>query len=261
MTTLGFERRNNPLLAGMSFKDFRRTMTESFQLRPPNFAAIVATNRRGPALLRNAAPFTRLAVPQVERALREGVRLVDVRAQAAFGAAFLPGAINIGLRPSSVNWLGMVLDAESEIVIVADGEADAREAAHRFRRAGYDRLVGYLPDGVSGWALQGRPLDHLPQLTPASLARVLEKYPDHVVLDVRTDQEWQTGHIEGALHLPISDLIKGGIGLDRGRHVTAVCASGYRSNIAGSFLKSLGHEHVFSLIGGMTAWNAAHRTA
>ena len=261
MTTLGFERRNNPLLNGMSLEDFRRIMTEGFQLRPPNFAAIVEKNRRGPGLLSEAASFTRLAVPQIEHAMREGASLVDVRVQTAFGAAFLPGAINIGLTASSVNWLGMVLDAGAEIAIVADSEADAREAAHRFRRAGYDRLIGYLADGVAGWALQGKPLDHLPQLTPASLMRVLEKYGDHMVLDVRTDAEWQTGHIEGALHVPISDLIKDGIELDGDRHVTAVCASGYRSNIAGSFLKSLGHEHVFSLIGGMTAWNAARRTA
>jgi len=261
MTTLGFERRGNPLLNGMVFEDFRRIMTESFQLRPPNFAAIVDTNRRGPTLLRETASFTRLAVPQVERALEEGARLVDTRSQAAFGAAFLPGAINIGMVASSVNWLGMVVDAKSEIIVVADSDADAREAAFRFRRAGYDRLVGYLADGVSGWALQGKPLDHLPQLTPAGLMHVLGKYGDHVVLDVRTDAEWQAGHIEGATHKPIIDLVKSGVDLDKGRHITTVCASGYRSNIAGGLLKSLGHEHVFSLIGGMTAWNAARRSA
>jgi hydroxyacylglutathione hydrolase len=261
MTTLGFERRNNPLLNGMSFPDFRRIMTEGFQIRPSNFAAMVEKNRRGPRLLKEAAPFGRLLVSDVERLLGNGARLVDVRDQAAFGAAFLPGAINIGSTPSSVNWLGMLLDAESEIVLVAECDSDARDAARRFRRAGYDRLIGYLGDGVSGWALQGKPLDHLPQLTPAGLARVLEKYDDHVVLDVRTDQEWQSGHIEGALHVPISDLVRGGVDLDRGSHITAVCGSGYRSNIAGSFLKSLGHKHVFSLIGGMSAWNAARKTA
>jgi rhodanese-related sulfurtransferase len=193
--------------------------------------------------------------------VQEGAKLVDIRNQAAFGAAFLPGAINIGSTPNSVNWLGMVVDAACEIVIVADSEADARESARRFRRAGYDRLIGYLSDGVSGWAMQGKALDHLPQLTSASLMHVMGKYRAHVVLDVRTDAEWQAGPIDGAVHKPISDLIKNGIDIDKKRHVTAVCGSGYRSNIAGSFLKAQGYEHVFSLIGGMTAWNATHRTA
>jgi len=107
--------------------------------------------------------------------------------------------------------------------------------------------------------MQGKQLDHLPQLTVDSLNHVLAKYSDHVVLDVRTDAEWQTGHIERAVHRPISDLIQHGPDLPRQRHITSVCGSGYRSNIAGSFLKSLGYEHVFSLIGGMTAWNVATR--
>ncbi len=212
---------------------------------------------------RDAVPVSMHLRPQAELAsLRSQARQIKaLRDQVAFGAAFLPGSINIGMRPNSVNWLGMVVDAASEIIVVADSEADAREAAFRFRRAGYDRLIGYLADGVSGWAMQGKQLDHLPQLTVDSLKHVLAKYSDHVVLDVRTDAEWQNGHIEGAVHTPISDLIQDGTDLPKQMHITAVCGSGYRSNIAGSFLKSLGYDHVFSLIGGMTAWNAALRTA
>jgi len=196
----------------------------------------------------------------MERAVEAGARIVDTRAQTAFGAAFIPGSLNIGMSPKSVNWLGMVLDAETDIVIVADSPADARQAAHLFRRAGYDRLIGYLGGGISGWALQGKPLDHLPQVTPASLSHVLERYRDHVVLDVRTEGEWEAGHIEGAVHVPVTALVETGADIDKRRHITTVCASGYRSNIAGSLLKSLGYEHVFSLIGGMTAWEASQRT-
>lgn len=261
MTTLGFERRHNPLLKGMKFEDFRSVMTGGFQMRPASFAAIVETNRRGPALLSEAPAFTALATGEVEVAVRNGAKLVDTRTQTAFGAAFLPGAINIGGAPSSVNWLGMVVDSESDIIIVADSEAGAQESARRFRRAGYDRLIGYLSDGVAGWAIRGKPLDHLPQLTPAGLKHVLEKYSDHVVLDVRTVPEWQAGHIEGAVHKPLSDLIAGELDVDKDTHITAVCGSGYRSNIAGSVLKSRGYAQVFSLIGGMTAWNAFRRAA
>ena len=89
---------------------------------------------------------------------------------------------------------------------------------------------------------------------------MLEKYPDHATLDVRTEEEWQSGHIHGATHLPISELARAEADLPRARHITTVCRSGNRSNIAGSLLKSRGYEHVFSLIGGMTAWNAARRS-
>jgi rhodanese-related sulfurtransferase len=261
MTTLGFERRNNPLLHSMEFDEFREIMTGDFQVRPANFAAIVEKNRRGPALLGETPVFRKLTVREASTARNKGAAMVDIRSQTSFGAAFIPGSVNIGLTPNSVNWLGMTVDADRDVVIVADRAEDARSAAHQFRRAGYDRIIGYLDQGVTDWAAQALPLDHLPQLTPESLEHVLEKYKDHVVLDVRTDTEWQSGHIEGALHQPISDLVREGVDLHKARHITTVCRSGYRSNIAGSFLKAAGFTHVFSMIGGMTAWNRRARDA
>jgi glyoxylase-like metal-dependent hydrolase (beta-lactamase superfamily II) len=259
MTTLGFERRNNPMLKGLPFEEFRTIMTSGFQVRPANFAVMVEKNRLGPKRLADTPTLTELSGHQLERAVEKGARIVDIRAQTAFGAAFIPGSLNLGMSPNAVNWLGMVLDANTDIVIVADSPAAARQGAYRFRRAGYDRLIGYLGDGISGWALQGKPLEHLPQLSPAGLSHVLQRYRNHVVLDVRTDSEWEDGHIEGAIHVPLAELVATGTDIAKDRHVTVVCASGSRSNIAGSLLKSLGYEQVFSLIGGMTAWEAYRR--
>lgn len=259
VTTLGFERRNNPLLNSMPYEQFHKIMTTGFQVRPDNFAVMVDKNRRGPAQLAEAAPFTLLNVQQVEEALARGAKIVDTRVPSAFGAAYIHGSVNIGLTPSSVNWLGMVMPAETEIIIVADTPARAEEAAYIYRRAGYDRLIGYLGDGISSWAAQAKPLDHLPQLTPDSLKYVFDKYPDHLAVDVRSPGEWEDGHIENALHIPIGKIISGDFELDKNRHITTVCGSGYRANIAGSILKSLGYEKVFSLIGGMTAWQAAQQ--
>jgi hydroxyacylglutathione hydrolase len=256
MSTLGFERRNNPLLNNMPFKEFHRQMTAEFQTRPDNFMVMVEKNRQGPAPLSDAAPFLPLSLEEVEEAMRKGARIVDTRAPSAFGAAFIPGSVNIGLTPSSVNWLGMVLPAETEIVIVADSPNRAREAAYVYRRAGYDRLIGYLGDGINNWAAQAKELDHLPQLSPASLQYMLNKYDDHAVVDVRNNDEWKSGHIEKAKHIPIGKIFARDFSLNHDRHLTVVCGSGYRSNIAGSLLKSLGFKHVFSLIGGMVAWKA-----
>lgn len=257
MSTLGFERRNNPLLK-MTFAQFHEAMTKEFQARPDNFAVMVSKNRQGPAPLAKAAPFAAMPIQQVEEARKRGARIVDTRVPSAFGAAFIAGAVNIGLTPASVNWLGMVVPAETEIIVVADSPARAQDAAFIYRRAGYDRLIGYLGDGISSWAAKAKPLNHLPQISPASLKRVMQKYPDHVVIDVRTDTEWNAGHIDCAKHIPIGQIIQKKVNLEKNAHITIVCASGYRANIAGSILKAMGYEDVFTLIGGMTAWNNAN---
>ncbi|MGI5922381.1 MAG: MBL fold metallo-hydrolase [Lentisphaerae bacterium] len=257
MSTLGFERRNNPLLK-MSFAEFHKAMTKEFQVRPDNFAVMVDKNRRGPAALAKAAPFVAMSIPQVEEAKKRGARIVDTRVPSAFGAAFIEGAVNIGLTPASVNWLGMVIPADTDIIIVADTPARAQEAAHIYRRAGYDRLIGYIGDGISGWAAKAKPLNHLPQISTAGLKRIMQKYPDHVIVDVRSDAEWSTGHIDRAKHIPIEQIIQKKVDLPKDAHITIVCASGYRANIAGSILKAMGYEDVFTLIGGMTAWKNAN---
>jgi hydroxyacylglutathione hydrolase len=256
MSTLGYERRSNPLL-NMSFEQFHQAMTQEFQARPDNFAVMVAKNRQGPPALAEALPYTALSVHQVEEAIKGGARIVDTRVPSAFGAAYIAGAVNIGLTPASVNWLGMVMPADSDIVIVADTPERAQEAAFIYRRAGYDRLIGYIGDGISSWAAQAKPLNHLPQISVSSLERIREKYADHVIFDVRSDAEWSSGHIEGATHLPIGNIIQKNVAVDKCAHITIVCASGYRANIAGSILKSMGYKDTFTLIGGMTAWNNA----
>jgi len=259
MSTLGFERRHNPLLNKMEFSRFREIMLAEFQLRPPNFMAMVAKNRTTDTRLTGLAEPRKLAVHQVEQAREHGAVLVDIRPATAFGAAFIPGALNIGLAPASANWLGMVVDAARDLVLIAHDRAEVYRAVEQFRRVGYDRISGYLDSGVSAWASTGKPLEHLPQLSVPSLRHVLGKYPDHILLDVRTEEEWHDGHVTGARHKPISRLLREGFDMDPERHVTLICSSGYRSNIAGSYLKSQGFRHVFSLIGGMTAWDSHHR--
>ncbi len=260
MSTLGFERKHNPLLNGMPFEEFRRLMTDGFQLRPPGFVEIVKKNRITPKALGSLREVGRLSVFEVQNLKERGAGLVDVRHATSFGASFIPGSLNIGLIPQSANWLGMVTHAGNDIVVISDTEADARTAVHRFRRVGFDKILGFLDGGVSNWAMAALPLDHLPQLSVQSLKRVMEKYPDHIVLDVRTDEEWDQGHIENIRHKPVADLVREGIDIeDKNSHISVICESGHRSNIAGSLLKAAGYEHTYSVIGGMSAWRQLNR--
>ena len=91
---------------------------------------------------------------------------------------------------------------------------------------------------------------------------------DAVVLDVREPDEWQAGHIEGALHIPLSELpARAGELADAepaasaasaGQPLIVVCRSGGRSARAVSWLNQNGYE-ALNLDGGMGAWAAAGR--
>lgn len=198
----------------------------------------------------------RLSAGQVIEARDRGAVLVDIRKATSFGGAFVPGSINIGHTPKSIMWLKMVVESAQELVLISDYDEEAEAAMRQFKSAGFGRVEGFLDGGVAGWAALGHPLDHLPQLPVQGLAHVLQKYPDHLLIDVRTVGEWEAGHIDRAEHLPMTQLLQQGIDAATDRHITAICGSGYRSNIAGSYLKAKGYANVYSVPGGMIAWQA-----
>ena len=77
------------------------------------------------------------------------------------------------------------------------------------------------------------------------------------MLDVRTDREWNAGHIEGAHHIHGGKLEERYDEVPRDRPVAVICGTGYRASIASSFLKREGYRDVANVLGGMTAWRAA----
>jgi molybdopterin/thiamine biosynthesis adenylyltransferase/rhodanese-related sulfurtransferase len=78
-----------------------------------------------------------------------------------------------------------------------------------------------------------------------------------VVIDVREADEWSTGHIPGARHVPKSFLESRieGAAPDRGQHVILYCQGGNRSAFAArTLIEDLGYENVESMTGGITLW-------
>jgi rhodanese-related sulfurtransferase len=74
------------------------------------------------------------------------------------------------------------------------------------------------------------------------------------LLDVRENDEWSAGHIEGAHHIPLRELSARLDELPKDRTIVAVCRSGSRSDAAVRGLRRLGYE-AENLDGGVNAWD------
>ena len=77
------------------------------------------------------------------------------------------------------------------------------------------------------------------------------------VLDVREPVEWEHGHIDGAVHIPLMDLPQRLPDVPKG-HVVVVCKIGGRSARAVAYLQEQGIDAV-NLEGGMVEWAGAGR--
>jgi rhodanese-related sulfurtransferase len=77
------------------------------------------------------------------------------------------------------------------------------------------------------------------------------------ILDVRTADEWNQGHIPGSILIPLDEL-SGRIGeVPRNREVVVVCRTGVRSAQGLAILRQAGYTRAASMTGGMLAWQAA----
>jgi rhodanese-related sulfurtransferase len=80
-----------------------------------------------------------------------------------------------------------------------------------------------------------------------------------IIIDVREDNEWNTVHIPGAIHIPLAQLSTRLTELQPYKNTAIItqCRSGARSAKALDILKSAGFSHVQNMEGGLIAWHKA----
>jgi rhodanese-related sulfurtransferase len=79
---------------------------------------------------------------------------------------------------------------------------------------------------------------------------------DAFILDVRTPEEWEAGHIPGATLIPLDELESRLAEVPRGEEIVVICRSGNRSAAARDILLQAGFEAVTSVAGGFNQWMA-----
>jgi rhodanese-related sulfurtransferase len=256
-STLGYERRANPMLRFPSFEAFKADVMSAFPLRPKSFSHIIKTNLEGAVTLDACPMDKRLTPQQFEAMMADGALVIDARDSAAFGGFHIPGSINIGFEKQLANWVGMVVDPDAEIILVVDDQEDYDRMTTELHRIGYDLIFGYLSGGIMAWLMSGRAVEQLEQTSPHQLAEILQNGGVRVI-DVRTPAEWESGHIAQAEHFPLSEILEKHYPAARKDEALVLhCGSGYRSNIAASLLRQAGFSKVTSLAGGAFAWSNA----
>ena len=258
-STIGFERKYNAAVAPRSRAEFVHDMNEDLPQRPPNMYNIVERNRQDyehADAPQAPAPLDALAF---QREMQGGALVIDTRLPHEFAQDHIPGALNVALHGSAFpTRVGFVASPENRLLLVVSDERDLRDAITELAVVGYEQVTGYLHGGMEAWRNASLPTQGLREITVAQLREMLPGVP---VLDVRDQNEWDEGHIEGALHVPFyfieQQLQSGNEDLQRyaDQPLAVACASGQRSTIASSLLQKHGFTQLFNVVGGMDAWH------
>jgi rhodanese-related sulfurtransferase len=118
-------------------------------------------------------------------------------------------------------------------------------------------LVALVSGGMLVWPYLRRASGG-PWVTPAQATHLINR-EDASVIDVRDAAEYGAGHVLGAKNMPVARLAAAGAELAKrkAKPLIVYCASGERSTKAAAALRKQGFERVFSLAGGMKAWQDA----
>lgn len=88
--------------------------------------------------------------------------------------------------------------------------------------------------------------------------RELDQKKGMMILDVRTDKEYEKGHIPGAVHVPLAEIGDKIKKLKKDKELVVYCQSGNRSIWAIKRLIGMGYKNLANLKGGYSAWKRIH---
>jgi hydroxyacylglutathione hydrolase len=257
ITTIGYERRFNPALQFSDEASFSEFVLATSPPEPRYYRRTKKVNADGPEVLVRLPSIPPMAPRDFREAVGRGdCQLIDNRQMLAFGGGHIAGALNIGPRAELSIWAGWMLDPKRPILLVLQEDSDLPEVLSHFIRVGFSKFAGYLLGGMEAWDNVGLPLETLRQESVIELNQGLSRN-DCQVLDVRTPQEWDGGHVPGASYIFLPELAEKSRRLDKNKPMAIYCDSGYRASLAASFLKSQGFDQVRSVPGSWKAWKAA----
>ena len=93
-------------------------------------------------------------------------------------------------------------------------------------------------------------------VTAGQVYKMLSLSKDYFILDVRSKEEFDSGHIEGAYLLPVSELENRLAELPQDKPIIVYCRSGSRSTSAANILLEKGFKEIFNMTGGITEWQS-----
>jgi rhodanese-related sulfurtransferase len=97
----------------------------------------------------------------------------------------------------------------------------------------------------------------LPRDVDVQTAAALREQPGVMILDVREQDEWDAGHIPGAVFMPMGEVPNRLSEIPTDKTVIVQCRSGNRSSQVTDFLAKQGFTNVHNMSGGINAWQSA----
>ncbi|HEX7071543.1 MAG TPA: MBL fold metallo-hydrolase [Rhodothermales bacterium] len=246
-STVGYELQHNASIAAAQHGEetFVDAILQGQPAPPLYFARMKKLNRKGAPLLPEVPAPRALSESDLESvAGRPDVTLIDTRPRHRFLDAHLTGALHAVMDTSFCATVGSYADPEAPVYLIVD-DARLDDAVRCLFRIGIDRIEGFATLDVAEAVLSRSERHQSIRATDFEEVRRRKDEPGTVVLDVRSRDEYNQGHIDGALNIPHTRLRERLAEIPRDKELLVHCATGVRSAVASAFLQSEGWRVVY----------------
>jgi len=252
--TLGNQKRTNyALRKNMSKKEFVNEVLNGLESPPEYFPSNVKLNKEGyksiETILSNAKK--EIKPKNIENIISEtGAIILDLRKPEEFAREHIPNSIFIGLDGNFAPWVGeLIVDIKQPLILIV-AENREEEAITRLSRVGFDNTLGVLSGGIEAWKKYGKEVDDINSVPAIDFEKIYDLAKDNV-FDVRKNSEYKSKHILSAQNTPLNHINEFLDYFPEFGYFYIHCASGYRSMIAASILKSRGIHNLINIEGGI----------
>ena len=240
-STIGEEKARNDALVEDDEDTFVERLVAGLTAYPSYYAHMGARNREGGGPI-DLSPPQPVDADELHKRIAAGDWVVDLRDKTAYAGGHIGGTVGIALSEQFSTYLGWLIPWGTPLTLIGESPEQVADAQRQLVRIGIDRPDGAAAGDVAALAGEAE-LRSYPSVAFAELKREKESGEGPSVLDVRRTDEWDDGHIPGAVNIPIHALIERLDEVPAGP-VWVHCASGYRASIAASLLDRAGHDIV-----------------
>ena len=249
--TLGDQKKTNYALRDkMTKEEFVKEVLNGLLDPPKYFPSNVELNKNGylesQIILKES--LNAFDANKVEELIKE-VILLDVRNENDFAESHIPGSIFIGLDGRFAPWVGELLEDIKKPIILLAPEGREEEAITRLSRVGFDNIKGYLKGGIKSWIELNKKTNSIENIKAQDFMSLNSKF-DINILDVRSQNEYLSGSVDGSLNIPLINLNDNLDKFNCNKRSYIYCKGGYRSMIASSILSLKGINNITNIIGG-----------
>ena len=229
-------------------KGFVKYILDGQPTPPKYFAVMKHLNKVNRPLLIQVPILPKLNQTTFQKAIDNNLLIIDTRNKAEAAKGHIPNSLHIENSKTLSTWIGSLVDYQQQLVLITE-EKDTEDLTRKLMRIGMDNIYGFVTD-LDKMTV---PLEKSELVSIEELKKHLDK-KNVQIIDVRTADEYNNGHIRGAENIVLTSLENSLDKIDKDKSVIVYCQSGVRAAMATSILNRNGFKNIKTYSGGINEW-------